>query len=1016
MAPSESRGTAVRLALAGALAGALLAPPAATALDPAKRVGHYTHQVWQTEQGLLQSRVNAVVQSQDGYLWLGTLEGVARFDGVRFVSLNRRTEPRMTDNRVRAIAEDRGGALWIGTEKGLNRLAGGELTPFGLAEGMVDEVVWAIAPDPAGGVWVGTEGGLHRIVGDEVGVVAAGGGLTSDRIQALLVDRRDGALWVGTADGGVNRLEHGAVTAVYTVDDGLSSNEISTLFVDRAGRLWVGSQNGTVDSIAGGRVTPHPLPVGGFRISAILEDRDGNLWIGGPALVRLSGGRAEVFDEPLGLSNNQVLSLTEDREGSLWIGTHGGGLNRLKDGKFVGYSTTDGLSHTFVKSVACGGDGAIWIGTYGGGLDRLDPATDAIVTYSAADGLATDLVRTIAEGPGGALWVGTTNGLSRLAGGRIDTFTTDDGLAAGAINSLAVDSRGDLWIATGSGLVRRHHGAFTTLTVADGLASDQVSAVFEDRDGVLWVGTYGAGLSRIEGDGRITRMGAAEGLSGLTVLAFYQDADGTVWIGTADGGLGRYRDGRLTAVTTAQGLDSDVVFQIVEDDLERLWLASANGVMRVDRRELDRLAAGEIDRVTAQVFGAPDGMPSGQCSGGSTPNACRAPDGRLWFATSEGLAAIDPARIRTNPLPPPVVVEQVRVGETVARPGGDGVFDLSPGASRLEIDYTALSFLLPERVRFRYRLEGFDDGWVDAGARRTAYYTNLPPGRYRFRVIASNGDGVWNRRGATVELGLEPRFWQTWWFAVLVGVVVLGLVGGSYRMRVSQLERRDRELVELVAERTRRLEEEKERSDTARRQAEELRQVAEARGAELADKAAELELVNRKLEALSQSDGLTGVANRRRFNTVLDAEWRRAVRGGTPLSLVLFDVDQFKAINDTWGHPEADRCLQQVAEVLQGAVRRAADLVARYGGDEFAIMLPDTDGEAACALAEDIRRQVEELGTGGDTTPHGKVTISAGVATLSPETPIADVDGLVRAADQALYRSKREGRNRVGRG
>ncbi len=352
------------------------------------------------------------------------------------------------------------------------------------------------------------------------------------------------------------------------------------------------------------------------------------------------------------------------------------------------------------------------------------------------------------------------------------------------------------------------------------------------------------------------------------------------------------------------------------------------------------------------------------------------PDGRLFFPTIEGLVMIDPERMHANRIPPPVVLEQVRANDEPVPLAAS--LDFPPDRESFEFHYTGPSLAVPERVRFRYKVEGLDRDWVEAGSRRVAYYTRIPPGRYRFVVTAANEDGVWNEGGVSVAFRLQPHFWRTGWFFALTAVAggASGLFG--YRLRVRQLHKREELLVRLVEERTRQLEE-----------------------------------ANSTLERLSQLDGLTGVANRRRFDYVLDAEWRRGCRTGAPLSLVLLDIDAFKAFNDTYGHLRGDECLRQVAGALAGALGRAGDLVARYGGEEFAALLSGVGSEEASNVAERLRANVQALRVPhGNSPAAGVVTISGGVATLTP-TERGDSAALVAAADQALYEAKRRGRNRV---
>ncbi len=977
----------------------LLALPA-RGLDPQRSLSQYAFDDWTVEHGLPQDRVNAVAQTADGYLWLGTMEGLARFDGESFASLGRHNTPGLADNRVRALVRDAADDLWIGTEAGLCRQRRRGFECWGARDGLAAGVVWALAPDGRGGVWVGTDGGLSRFKDGRFTTWRRADGLPSDRVQALAL-APDGALWVGTADAGLARFREGSFE-IFGRAQGLVQREISALLVDRAGTLWVGGLDGSLERLERGAFRPVWARHGAFRVNALVEDREGSVWVGGPGLARVRGERVDLPPAGHPLAQSQVMGLFEDREGSLWCGTYGAGLARLRDARFVGVTVADGLSSSYVKSVTVAPDGRVFVGTYGGGLNVIEDGRVKVV--DVARGLPANEVRSVLVDREGAAWVGTTNGLARLEGERVRTWGTGDGLPGSTVHSLQLGPDGTVWIGTNGGLARWSGGRLTPWGQAEGLPQAQVGPVLVARDGAVWVGTYGAGLVRLR-DGQATRFGEREGLLGQTVLALHQDSRGTLWVGSSDGGLARLTGERFLSFTTRDGLHDDGVFSILEDRQGQLWLPGNHGISRVSPADIERFTRGELPAIPSVVYGTADGMPGRQCSGGSLPNAWQGPDGRLWFATSQGLALLDPARTPPVAQAPPVVIASARIeGRTFSPPLPTGVV-LGPGEGRLEFRYAALTFLATERVRYRYKLEGFDRDWVEAGRRRDAYYTNIPAGQYAFRVVAASGDGLWNDVGATFALELRPRAWERRSVQALLagGVLLLGLL--LHRARVWRLEARDRELRQLVEERTARLREEVARSEQALHEGERARL-----GLERAN--LQLERANLQLRSLSYVDDLTGLANRRHFNALLDEEWRRAARAGTWVALVLIDVDHFKELNDTLGHDQGDRCLVQLGQVLVEGLRRAGDVVARYGGEEFAVLIPGAQVVQAAVLAEQLRRRVEELGLRQPGSPGLAVTISAGAAACQPragESP----EQLIKAADEALYAAKRAGRNRV---
>ena len=791
------------------------------ALDPAKALTQYLVDTWTTANDLPQNSVTAILQSKDGYLWLGTYGGVGRFDGVRFTTFDTANTPALGSNGIQALLEDAQGALWIATSGGgLTRRQGGQFKTYTAVDGLASDVVRCLKAGRDGSLWIGTNDGLTRLQNGRFTNWSTREGLSNGVVRALEEDET--GLWIGTNGGGLDRLEDGQITHL-TESDGLPSNFVFALLRSRDASLWIGTNGGGLARRSGGKMktftTRDGLPSN--IIWSLHEDALGTLWVGtyGGGIARFRNGRFEALTSREGLSNDFVRALASDREGSLWIGTYSGGLCRLRDGKFTTYTTREGLGHDFARTVFEDRDGVLWVGTTGGGLCRLRDGR--FRCWSAAEGLATD-VRALHQDPAGVLWVGTNgSGLFKLEDGRFRQISMASGLPHPNIGTISDDGQGGLWIGTnGGGIVRYAGGKFTEHHAADSRAGSFILATLVDRRGVVWSGTDGAGLVRLEG-GNLTSFRKRDGLASDIVFCLREDGKGALWIGTS-GGLTRYLDGHFTTFTTRQGLLDDVVFQVLEDGEGRFWLSGNKGISRIPRADLEAFARGERAQVVPVRYGADDGMKTNECSGVSQPAGVRGKDGRLWFPTTRGVVVIDPARIAVSPLVPPVEIEQVVVdGEPAAS------LDFPPGRARWEFHYTAPSFLAPNRVQFKYRLEGFDPDWVPAENRRTAYYTRLPPGGYTFRVMASNPDGVWNEAGARVELSVQPFFWETRWFLASC-VLLAALVGtGTYRLRVRQLSERKRELEALVEIRTRDLVAEKERSEAARAEAERARVEAE---------------------------------------------------------------------------------------------------------------------------------------------------------------------------------------------
>jgi len=735
------------------------------------------------------------------------------------------------------------------------------------------------------------------------------------------------------------------------------------------------------------------------HVNCLLRDRDENLWVGtrGGGLNRLRDGRFQAFTSTQGFSNDHVEAIFEDREGSLWVGTRGG-LDRFTNGTVVTYATEEGLSNDMVWPILEDRKGALWVGTWKG-LNRLSGGV--FQTFTRKEGLPADAIFSLLEDRTGDLWVGTYGGgLARMSGGTFSTYTVAHGLPENTVWALFEDSAGAIWIGTnGGGLGRYREGRFRTYTTTDGLSENIVLAIHEDRRGVLWVGTRTKGLNRFEGGG-FTQVRKEDGLPSDEVRCIHEEEDGSLWVGTREG-LARLRDGAVHAVRPQEGLPARIIYWILSDDQGSFWMSSGRGIIRVAISQLNEVADGRRERLEAVLFGESDGMKSAECNGGTQPSGWRASDGRLWFTTARGAVVVDPAVDYSNPLPPPVHIEKVVVNDEVLDRWSLNGEELTfgPGLDRLEIHYSGLSLAAPERNRFRYRLEGFDEDWVEAGTRRVAYYTSLPPGSFRFRVRASNNDGVWDEAHVRLAFRIRPFFHETFPFYGLFALVFFLLGAGLLFLRIRRLRRQQEVLENLVAERT---------AELAEAHVELKRAYTR-----LQDTNVMLEDTNTQLEELATSDALTSVANRRRFDEVLESEWKRLARHSRPLSLVLLDVDHFKPYNDTYGHPGGDECLRRIAVVLQGAAHRSEDLVARYGGEEFALLLPETPMEGAGELAEGVRQAVEDLQMQHSGSPTASVvTISAGVGTATP-TVHGNPQQLIELADRALYRAKEEGRNRI---
>jgi PAS domain S-box-containing protein len=772
----------------------------AQALNPSKSITQYVHQMWQTENGLPHDSINAIVQTRDGYIWVGTGGGLAFFDGVHFTVFDKRNTPEIKNDEITALFEDSQGNLWIGTGGGgLVQLKDKKFRTFTTKDGLVHDYVNSLYGGRDGCLWIGTESGLSSLKNGNFTSYTIENGLSSDNVRTVFVDKEN-VLWVATYGGGLNRFQDGK-TAVYTDREGLSNNFLLSICEDREGNIWVGTLNG-LNRFKNGKFTVYTTREGLSHnaVRAVYEDSEGVLWAGtyGGGLNRFLDGKFTSFTTKEGLSNDSVRVIYEDRDNSLWIGTYGGGLDRLKEGKFTTYTTKEGLSQNYVMSVCEDREGSLWLGTAGGGLDRLKEGKFKI--YTRKQGLSRDMVMSVIEDRKGNLWIGTGGGgLSCLKNGKLSTYTTKDGLSHDFIRALYEGSDGSLWIGThGGGLNRLKDGRFTSYTTKEGLSSDLVMAICEDKEGNLWVGT-GRGLSCLK-EGKFTTFTTKDGLSHDFIRALYEGSDGSLWIGTHGGGLNRLKNGKFTSYSMREGLYDDAIYQILEDERGYIWMGCSKGVFCVSKRELEDFAEGRIQSITSIAYDKADGMIGSECASGTQPGAWRSRNGRLWFSTLNGLAMVDPEKIGVNTKPPDVIIERVIIDN---KPFAiDKKVRLGPGRKNFEFHYTGLNFISPEKVRFKYKLEDYDKEWVDAGTRRTAYYTSIPPGNYRFQVIACNNDGFWNEKGASFNFYLKPYFYQTLWFYLLCSLGIVSAGVGIFRIRVRQLRRRKAELEEQVKKRT----------------------------------------------------------------------------------------------------------------------------------------------------------------------------------------------------------------------
>ncbi|MCX6545609.1 MAG: triple tyrosine motif-containing protein [Acidobacteria bacterium] len=765
-----------------------------SAQTPTHLISQFSHENWQAADGLPQNSIQAVVQTRDGYLWIGTQEGLVRFDGVRFTVYGSRNTPQFRSNHVEALLEARDGTLWLGTYGGgLISMKDGQFRLFRTTDGLSSDSVMDLAEDFDGAIWIATEGGGVSRWSAKSGFTTftTADGLGSRSTTSVIADVR-GVVWVGTAVG-VSRFDNGKFVT-YTSRNGVAGDSVTALAGDRQGNIWIGTTQG-LTRWREGKAATYTVRRGGLPndvVRTLHVDDAAVVWVGTRGgLARLEKGAVSTLTSRDGLANDDVTAIMQDREGSYWIGTNGGGLDRWRDASFTTYGPQLGPSDD-VYAVTGSRDGGLWAGS---GNGRVYHFKDGRFTPLDTRGhLAGTIVRALLEDRQGNLWIGTERQLYRYRQGVFEVYDQSRGLPGFSVRVVFEDRDGRIWVGTnGGGLSYIDGDRLVTYTTRDGLAENRVRAMVQDKDGSLWIGSYG-GLNHFK-DGVFHTYTVSQGLSNNFARSLHFDDDGTLWIATYGGGLNRFKNGRITAYGTRDGFFSDTSFQIVDDQLGNLWLSCNTGIFRVSKQALEAFSDGRATSIASTTYTEADGMKSRECNGGS-PGGWRTDDGRLWFATLKGLASVDPANLRRNPKPPPVLVEDVIVDGRPIEPGDH----IQAGSQRFEFRFTGLSFVAPARMRFVYRLEGFDRKWIDAGAQRSASYTSIPYGSHRFLVKAANDDGVWSGTPASFDFVLEPHFYQTFLFYGCAALTLVASCVGLYRLRTGQLRKRQRVLQAKVDE------------------------------------------------------------------------------------------------------------------------------------------------------------------------------------------------------------------------
>ena len=712
---------------------------------------------WREAEGFAQSRVRAIVQTRDGYMWFGTDGGLVRFNGESFTAFNTQTGA-LKDDEVWALEEDDDGGLWIGTYGGgLTLLKNGRFRTFTTADGLPDDVIRSLAKDGQGNIWMVTAQGLVR---DSHGVFAR---FTPDDGSA---DARTAVCWssseglVAGTRNGIYRFANDRLER-FLPKPARDNAELGQLLCGSDGSLWIGYSDGVIEQRRNGVPRTFGAPHAGGPINKLYQDPQGGVWaVRGKQITKLHNGAFEAVSVEGGAGLGGIYTLCMDREAGIWLGLQSNGLARLRTRQLSTVSVEDGLPDDRTRAVFEDSRGDLWIGTVDG-LARYHDGRFA--TWTHVNGSRLGDVRSIAEDSIGNLWISAGKDLLWMKDGRLTPVPNWTGTFE--IEALYKDAGDRMWIGTdGAGLFQYSGGVFRNYRTQDGLAGNQVRAIVRDHSGALWAGTLGKGLSRYS-NGKFTNFTTRDGLANDRVVAIHEDEEGALWFATRRG-LSRLKDGVFFNWTSASGLLTDFVYAIVDDGYGNFWFSSAQGIFRVSKRDLRGFAAGTVKKVVSVAYGERDGMKTRAGNVGNQPLALRTSGGQLLFTSMNGLVVVEPDRIFPNTFVPPVYIEKAILNkrEQPLRQYAE----LPLGAGDFEIHYAALGYSAPEKMRFRYTLEGLDQNWIDAGARRFTYYANLSPGRYRFRVVAGEEDGAWNKTGDAFSFYLKPPFYRTPLFAAIV--------------------------------------------------------------------------------------------------------------------------------------------------------------------------------------------------------------------------------------------------------
>ena len=960
-------------------ASAAILAPSAFALNPARNIDQYFHENWNSRSGLPGEAVYQILQSRDGYIWMRTSAGLTRFDGVRFAPM----DDAVGREPVKAIAMSADGELLIRTFSRTVVYKNGQFADYLPARPLPDGEIRELFETSNHEVFIGSDNFIYGVRADGIKTLRDG----TAWINAFLEDSKK-AVWIG---GNYNLYTYR--NGVISVAASLGKYEnIFALAEDRAHNFWIGTPHGLL-RLNRDAMSLEPFGAGVLRtaINQITADNKNNLWLGTSdhGLVRVTAGQATQFNASDGLTDNKVYSVFEDREGSIWVGT-AGGLDRFRDTKFTTLTVKEGLPSNDASTAIAARDGSIYVLCSYGGLARIKDGK-VISVLKKVPGLPSIHGAALFQDHMGAIWMAAFGALVKIDEGKVTVFKSDARLSKEYISTIIEDDEGLMVGTSASAMFRVKNGRTSPFLVRGQKtpltdSGNYVFSTVRQASGTIWFGTV-KGLFRYDPGKMPVRQAGID----FPVTTISEDGRGNLWLGGRVPGIARFRisDGQLVRYLKSNGLFNTYSYRALADSLGNLWIGTTDGIYKAAESDLDDFANGRIKFVPSTRFDANDGMKTSEANYAALGSGgCKDANGMLWFTTTAGIVQIDPLHLPRNEMAPPVKIELVNADDlqfTAAH-----AIQIPPAKDKIEFHYTALSLRIPNRVSFKYKLNGYDSSWVEAGNRRVAYYNNLAPGQYKFMVIAQNDDGLWNTEGAELDVVMMPQIYQRWWFIALCILALAGIMYLTVELNTQRSRARATELERLVAERTKRLQVE----------------VTERKRAEQdAIRASEA------MKFQATHDQLTLFLNRGAILETLRRELDRSKRERASMTVLMADLDHFKDINDKYGHLNGDEVLRNVSERLLRSVR-SYDVIGRYGGEEFLIVFPNCGPGDAKKRADDLCRIVRETPIESSSGPI-PLSISIGVVTVADEQASRkSPDEILREADLAMYEAKRAGRDR----